>query len=80
MADNAYYELAKIDSTTLADISRIDGVGTEVSIVDFEEGSEDLQIQAFIDDVRDMEPGAEVVDDQDADGDTDGRRIGFYRR
>lgn len=80
LADDAYYELAKVDDTTLAHVSRIDGIGTEVTLTDFNEGSEEDHIQAFIDELRDMEPEADVVDEEDdADQDDDGHRIEFFR-
>ena len=81
MADDAHYELAKVDDTTLVHISQIDGIGTEVSLTAFVAGSEEDHIQAFIDELRDMESEAEVVgaDDDDTDSDDGDRRLEFHR-
>lgn len=79
MADEAYYELAKVDDRTLVSIDRIDGAPTEVRVWEFEPGTEEDQIEAFIRDMRELEPDAAVSaenDDETAEGE---RRLRFWR-
>jgi len=73
MADEAYYELAKVDDTTLVRIERIDGIGTEVWLQDFEPGTEEAKIEDFIAQMRSMEPDTLVVGD-DEDEEREGER------
>lgn len=69
MSDEAYFELAKVDDSTLVFVARIDGAPTEVSVRDFEPGTEEAEIEAFIDDMQQMFPDAYVDDDDDTDAD-----------
>lgn len=81
MADAAYYELAKVGDQTLVRIDRIDGAPTEISLWDFQPGTEEVEIARFIADLRSMEPDAVLLDDDTEDelaGDE--RTIELFRR
>lgn len=67
MSNEAYFELMKVDASTLVSIARIDGAPTEISVRDFEPGTEAAEIDAFIDDMQGMFPDAYVEDDDDPD-------------
>lgn len=67
MSNEAYFELMKVDASTLVSIARLDGAPTEISVWDVEPGTEEVEIAAFIDDMQEMFPGAYVEDDDDPD-------------
>lgn len=79
MADEAYHELAKTDDRTLVSIARIDGAPTELSVWDFEPGSEDREIEDFVADMRASEPDATVSSREEEHDDIALRRIRFLR-
>lgn len=79
MSNEAYFELMKVDATTLVSIARIDGAPTEISVWDFEPGTEEAEIAAFIDDMQEMFPDAYVEDDDaDAEPPEGEPRLSFF--
>ena len=79
MSDEAYYELGKVDDSTIVSIARIDGAPIEISFWDFEPGTEEAQIEAFIRQMRELEPDVESYDEDDDDAPGDERHVTFFR-
>jgi hypothetical protein len=80
MADEATYELAKVDDVTLVHITRIDGLDTDLHFEPFEHGTEEQAIEAFMDDMGELEPDAvEPGDDDAGDLEEDIRTLSFWR-
>lgn len=79
MSDEAHYELAKVDDSTIVSIVRIDGAPIEISFWEFEPGTEEDQVEAFIREMRELEPDVEPYDEDDDEAAGDERHVTFFR-
>lgn len=77
MSDEAYYELGKVDDSTIVYIARIDGAPIEISFWAFEPGTEEEQVDAFIDEMREL--GVDSADEDDIEDSDEPGRVTFFR-